>query len=76
MESVQPYVEGSKATKFIVNKVDMGSYLEQIERHNTRKDILNKLEAKRRQFEELALYEIMAKDDQEAALLLNQLRGL
>lgn len=69
-------VRAPKATKFIVDVADTTSYLEQVRKNELRKEILTKLEAKRKEVEELAVYEYLSKNDSEAAQLLEQLKAL
>lgn len=69
-------VRAPKATKFIVDVVDTTKYLEQVNKHELRKEILLKLEAMRKEVEELAVYEYLSKNNREAAELLDQLKSL
>lgn len=76
--TVKEVTEGAtnKATKFVVDKVDVAANAGQEERHTKRKELLGKLEAKRKAFEELAIFEMLASKDSEVRLILAELKGL
>ena len=66
----------AKATKYIVNTIDDTHYLARIEADKRRAEIIKKLEKKRKEVEELAVYQWLAAQDSEAANLLNELKGI
>lgn len=65
-----------KGTKFIVDVVDRQRAVDQVERYKKRKELLGKLEAKRKEVEEVAVFEWLAANDSEAASLLKELKAL
>lgn len=65
-----------KATKYIVCKIDDKDYLARIEKDKLKAKIVAKLEDKKKQIEEEAIWKYLADQDPEAADLFNQLKSL
>ena len=66
----------NRATKWIVDKVDMSKHIARINRVERMDFIKNKLEEKKKAMEEIAIFEMLAKADPEAAKLLNEMKQL
>lgn len=66
----------AKATKYIVNTIDDTKYKARIEADKRRAEIIKKLDKKRKELEEVAIYQWLASQDDEAASLLNELKGI
>jgi hypothetical protein len=75
---IQSVNEGAvgKATKFLVQVVDDTEYLKQVERRQKRTDIIKRLESKKKQVEEMAVWNWLAENDSEAAKLLEELKTI
>lgn len=73
---VKTVVEGAngKATKFLVDVVDINAANGQAERHQKRAEIIKRLESKKKQVEEMAVWKWLAENDSEAATLLEELK--
>lgn len=76
VDSVHLDTQVAKATKYIVNTIDDTKYKARIESEKRRAEIVKKLEKKRKEVEELAIYRWLAEQDDEAASLLNELKGM
>ncbi|MHC5291058.1 hypothetical protein ACYSTM_21120 [Bacillus licheniformis] len=63
----------SKATKYVVQKIDVEAHQKRVEKENKIKEIRSKLEARRKQLEEIQIYRILSMEDEEMAVLLNEL---
>lgn len=66
----------SKAYKWIVGKVDIEAYKDKEEKRRIVIEIRNKLRDRREAVEEMALFETMAKTDDETKALLTQLNKI
>lgn len=66
----------AKATKFVVNTIDDKDYLERLSKDKKRQDIIAKLEKKKKEIEQMAIYDYLANHDSEAASLLSELKSL
>jgi len=64
------------ASKWVVDKVDLSAHEARIERQKRMKSVLAKLRARRKDFEEMALSEVLADKDNEVAELLKGLKEL
>lgn len=73
---IQSVNEGAigKASKFLIQVVDDTEYLLQVERRQKRAEIIRRLEGKKRQVEEMAVWKWLAENDSEAAGLLEELK--
>lgn len=65
-----------RATKYIVCKIDDKDYLARIEKDKLKAKIVAKLEDKKKQIEEEAIWKYLADQDPEAAELFKQLKSL
>ena len=65
-----------KATKEIVAVVDMSAYEERRARKARADELREKMDAKVRELQELAVYEMLSKSDPELASMLDELKGL
>jgi hypothetical protein len=65
-----------KAEKWVVQKVDLEKHLERIERENKIKELKRKMEKRRKELEDIQLYVMLAKEDQEMAEMVKQLLEL
>ena len=65
-----------EATKWIIQKVDFSEWEENVKREERKQEIKAKIEAKKEELEELAIYEMLAKSSPEIAGLLEELKGL
>lgn len=63
----------SKATKWIVCKLDLEQYQRRIEQEALVQEIKGKLQERREAYEERMIYETLAKEDPDIAALLDQL---
>lgn len=75
VKSVNEGVIG-KATKFLVDVVDTELYKVQVGRHQERSEIIKRLESKKKQVEEMAVWKWLAENDSEAAALLEKLKAI
>lgn len=66
----------AKATKAVVCKVEKGAYYDFQEKERKRQNIKTILDKKVKEFNELAVFEMLAKKDSVAADLLKQLKEL
>lgn len=66
----------NKATKYIVDAVDLSSHKERLEKTERLKYVKNKLEERKAKIEEIAVFELLAKADPEAAKLLEEMKTL
>lgn len=73
--SYENAIQANKASKFIVDKVDMTKYNESKELKEKRRWILNQLAERKKVLEELAVFEAMALKDDQSKELLEQLKG-
>ena len=71
-EVVDVDVDSSKATKWVVDKVDMEAHKARIEREKRLKEITQKMEARRKKLEKFEVYRMLAEKDDEMAELLKQ----
>lgn len=75
---VKSVIEGQvgKATKYLVQIVDTAQYHAEAERREKRAAIIKRLEGKKRQVEEMAVWKWLAENDTEAATLLEELKTI
>lgn len=73
--SIQDGAQG-KATKYIVNTIDDTDYKARAEKERLRKQIVARLEEKKKEVEQMAVYKYLSENDSEAALLFEQLKAL
>ncbi len=66
----------SKATKWVVQKVDTAAYEERVKKQEVIQEIKNKLAERREEMEELLIYKTLAKEDVEIKNLLDELNEL
>lgn len=62
----------SKATKFIVQKIDMEKHNIRLEQQKRVATLRQKLEDRRKALQEMHVYQLLAKEDPEMALLLKE----
>lgn len=62
----------SKATKYIVQKVDMVKHEERKAKAKQQAELKKKMEARRKQLQENEIYRILAKEDEEMAKMLEE----
>lgn len=76
--TINSLTEGARkiATKWVVNKIDDKDYLARIEKEKLKKSIIEKLEAKKKEVEQMAIYKYLAENDKEASELLDKLKEL
>ena len=67
--------EMKAAKKHIAGVVDLSEYEKILAREEHIKETKAKLEAKRKKFEEVAMYRLLAKEDPEVAALLKELEN-
>lgn len=65
-----------RATKYVVCKIDDKEYLARIEKDKLKAKIVAKLEDKKKQIEEEAIWKYLADQDPEAAALFKELKSL
>lgn len=65
-----------QASKFVVQKVDTEAHAKRVERESKRRELKEKMEARRKQLEEVNIYRILAKEDEEIAALLSEYEGM
>lgn len=68
----EPYVDGSKAHKYVIGKVDNAVYEKYIKAEQAAAALKKKLEARAKKLQNLALWEMLAKDDPEMQKLVDQ----
>ena len=61
---------------YVVDKIDMTALREQEEAERTMAELRTRLEAKKQEFEQNAIYEMLAEKDPEAAKMLEALKQL
>lgn len=66
----------NKATKWVIQKLDMTKHQERLEKEKKLKEIQAKMEARRKQLQELEIYRLLAKEDAEMAKLLEEYTSL
>jgi hypothetical protein len=76
VQTVHKNTHAAKATKYIVNTIDDTAYKTRLEAEKRKAEIVKKLEKKRKEVEELAVYQWLAMQDSEAASLLNELKSI
>lgn len=62
----------SKATKWVIQKIDLTEHNARLERERKAAELKKQLEARRKQLEDIAIYEVLAKEDPKMAELLEQ----
>lgn len=68
---VQEFVVESKvATKFIIQKVDLEAHTERLEKEKKLAEMKAKMEARRKELQELEVYQVLAKGDPVMAKML------
>ena len=65
-----------KATKEVVNVVDMQAYNERCARKKRISELREKMDAKVHELQEIAVYEMLSKSDPELASMLDELKRL
>lgn len=65
-----------KATKWVVQKVDLTEHEARLEREKKAKEIKKQLEARRKKLEEIAVYQLLAEKDPEMAKLLEEYKAV
>jgi hypothetical protein len=68
--------DGIKATKFVVQVIDMKAHEERLHRERNLNEVKKKMEKRRKELEEINLYAILAKEDTEMARLLTDYQTL
>lgn len=68
----EPYVDGNKANKYVIGKVDNAVYEKYIKAEQAAAALKKKLEARAKKLQNLALWEMLAKDDPEMQELVDQ----
>ena len=68
--------EAHKATRWIVQKLDMKAHVERLKREEVAQEIRNKLRERKEQMEEILIYERLAKDDPGIQKLLDELKTI
>lgn len=63
----------SRATKWVVQKIDVTDYLKKVERAKIAQEVRNRLNARKDQLQELFIYKQLAESDPQMAKLLEQL---
>lgn len=61
-----------KATKFVVQVIDVAKHEERLEREAKRLAMVSKMEARRKKLQEMEIYRLLAKEDEEMAKLLEE----
>ena len=69
---VEPWTDESKATKYVVGKVDNEKYEKHQKAEKLAAELKEKLEARAKKLQSIALYEMLAKDDPEMQELVDQ----
>ena len=65
-----------RATMFVVQKIDLAGHADRIKKAEIAQEIRNKLHERKRQVEEIIIYEKMAKDDPAIAGLIDELKAI
>ena len=73
---VEPFVEGSKASKYVIGKVDTAKYDTYKKTEKLAAELKKKLDARAKKLQSLALYEMLAKDDPEMQELVDQYKAI
>jgi hypothetical protein len=60
-----------KAKKWVVQKIDLAEHNARLEREQKIADLKKQLEARRKMLEDIAIYEMLAKEDPKMSELLN-----
>ncbi|MEG0579509.1 MAG: hypothetical protein RR490_06300 [Niameybacter sp.] len=68
--------ESVMATKFLIQKVDLDAHKERLEKEQKLTDIKAKMEARRKELQELEVYQTLAKGDPVMASILAELDNL
>lgn len=76
VKSVSTSLTGGKATKYVVDYVDMSAYRSRIEAEQRAAEIKKLLAKKLKAFEEVAIYKMLAESDKEAAKLIKELQSI
>ena len=63
----------AKATKWIIQRVDLSAYNERLKKKEIEQEIRNKLQARKSKMEEFMIYQTLAKTDPEIKTLLAEL---
>lgn len=73
----QGYTEDAvKATKWLIQKINLIEHLERVEKENKLKELKKKMDARRKKVEELEIYEILAGKDSDMAELLADYKAI
>lgn len=64
------------ASKWVIQKVDLKNHTVRLEKEKKKKEIMTKLEVRRKAAQELEVYQILAQSDPEMATLLTELKEL
>jgi multidrug resistance efflux pump len=76
VEVAEVDVEDDKATKRVVNTIDDTDYKNHLNKLERTKQIKAKLEQKKKEVEELYIWEMLAEKDDDAKALLDELKSL
>lgn len=63
-------VASNKASKYVVQKIDTEAHEKRLEKANKLKELKAKMEDRRKKLQEIEIYQILAKEDDEMAALL------
>lgn len=63
-------VVSNKASKYVVQKIDTAAHEKRLEKANKIKELKAKMEERRKKLQEIEIYQILAKEDDEMAALL------
>ncbi|MDA1509591.1 hypothetical protein ORN01_25375 [Bacillus cereus] len=75
--TIKGFLETSKiGTKYVVQKIDLDSHKLRLEKEKKLATVKAKMEARRKQLQEIEIYKILAKEDSEMATLLSELENL
>lgn len=76
-EVAKVITEGSnKATKWVVDKIDMSAHEARLEKQKKLEELKEKMEQRRKEIQEFEIYRILAKEDEEMAELVKNLDDL
>ena len=74
--SLENAVIANKATKYIVDKIDLTSHIKRINAAERMTYIKGQLEEKKAKMEEIAVFQLLAESDPEAKRLLDEMKQL
>ncbi|KZR59135.1 hypothetical protein [Pseudobacillus badius] len=64
------------ATKWVIQKVDLTVHEERLAKEKKLKEIREKMEARRKELQEIQIYQLLAQEDEGMAALLNEYQKL